>query len=448
MVGSSRARYIPAEVNPDRVLGALMHRIALLSVVIALAPAPASGRAGQRPRAEARCAPDNGGITLPSGFCATIFADSLAQPRHLVVAPNGDVFVALSGGGVMALRDRNGDGIADERNKIGTARATEVALFDGYLYTENGTDILRYKLAAGSLTPTGEAEEVVTGLPPKGHGAKSFTIARNGSLYVNVGSRTNSCQSSDRTPEVAGVDPCTELETRAGIWRFDARKLHQTQAQGEHFARGIRNAVAITINPRDGDLYVMQHGRDQLGSGPANWPKLYNAEQGAELPAEEMFHVKQGDDFGWPYCYFDPDQKKKVLAPEYGGDGKEVGRCATKKGNIAYFPAHWAPNGLLFYTGSLFPARYREGAFIAFHGSWNRAPLPQAGFNVVFQPLKNGRADGAYEIFANGFAPNLTGQSGRGSGNRRPVGLAQAPDGALYITDDASGRIWKVVSTK
>jgi glucose/arabinose dehydrogenase len=426
-----------------------MHRIAVLSAVIALAPASACGQAAQRPRAEAHCAPDNGGITLPSGFCASVFVDSLAQPRHLVVAPNGDVFVALSGGGVMALRDRNGDGVADERNKIGDARATEVALFDGYLYTENGTDILRYKLPAGSLAPTGEAEEVVTGLPPRGHGAKTFTIARDGSLYVNVGSGTNSCQSRDRIPEVAGIDPCTELETRAGIWRFDARKLHQTQAQGEHFARGIRNAVAITINPRDGDLYVMQHGRDQLGTGPANWPKLYNAEQGAELPAEEMFHVQRGDDFGWPYCYFDPDQQKKVLAPEYGGDGKEVGRCATKKGNIAYFPAHWAPNGLLFYTGSLFPARYREGAFIAFHGSWNRAPLPQAGYNVVFQPMKNGRADGAYEIFANGFAPNLTVQrSGRGSGNRRPVGLAQGPDGALYITDDAGGRVWKVTATR
>ena len=445
MVGSPRRRYIPAEANPDRVLGALMHRIAFLSVVIALAPASASGQATQRPRADARCAPDNGGITLPSGFCATIFADSLAQPRHLVVAPNGDVFVALSGGGVMALRDGNGDGVADERNKIGTARASEVALFDGYLYTENGSDILRYKLAAGSLTPTGEAEEVVTGLPKGGHGAKTFTIARDGSLYVNVGSQTNSCQSSDRKLEVPGVDPCTELETRAGIWRFDARKLHQTQAEGEHFARGIRNSVAITINPRDGDLYVMQHGRDQLGGGGANWPKLYHAEQGAELPAEEMFHVQRGDDFGWPYCYFDPDQQKKVLAPEYGGDGKEVGRCANKNGNIAYFPAHWAPNGLLFYTGSLFPERYRQGAFIAFHGSWNRAPLPQAGFKVVFQPMKNGRADGAYEVFADGFAPNLT-QSGRGSGNRRPVGLAQAPDGALYITDDATGRIWRVTT--
>ena len=421
-------------------------RLIVLSLITGLSPALLPGQAAQRPRADTRCAPDNGGITLPKGFCASIFADSLAGPRHLTVAPNGDVFVALASGGVMALRDRNGDGVADERNKFGDGHGSEVALFDGYLYAENGSDVLRYRLPAGSLAPAGEAEKIVVGLPTGGHGAKTFTIARDGSLYVNLGSRTNACQSQDRILEVPGVDPCTELETRAGIWRFDARKLNQTQAQGEHFARGIRNSVAITINPHDGDLWVMQHGRDQLGGGGANWPKLYNAEQGAELPAEEMFHVQRGDDFGWPYCYFDPEQKKKVLAPEYGGDGKQVGRCSTKKGDVAYFPAHWAPNGLLFYTGSLFPAHYRDGAFIAFHGSWNRAPLPQAGFKVVYQPMKNGRADGALEVFADGFAPNLNVQrSTSGSGNRRPTGLAQGPDGALYITDDTMGRVWKVV---
>jgi glucose/arabinose dehydrogenase len=423
-----------------------MRRIALLSLAAIVVPASAWVHA-LRPKAAIRCAADNGAITLPKGFCASVFADSLDKPRHLLVAPNGDVFVALSGGGIMALRDRDGDGVADERNKFGDAHASEVALFDGYLYTENGTDILRYKLPSGSLAPSGAAEEVVVGLPKGGHAAKTFTIARDGSLYVNVGSGTNSCQSSDRKLEVPGVDPCTELETRAGIWRFDARKLHQTQAQAEHFARGIRNSVAITINPRDGDLYVMQHGRDQLGGGGANWPKLYNDEQGAELPAEEMFHVQRGDDFGWPYCYFDPAQKVKVLAPEYGGDGKKVGRCDGKKGDIAYFPAHWAPDGLLFYTGSLFPARYRAGAFIAFHGSWNRAPLPQAGYKVVFQPMKSGRADGPFEIFADDFAPNLKGQSGApGSVNRRPVGLAQAPDGTLYVSDDARGRIWRITT--
>jgi glucose/arabinose dehydrogenase len=412
----------------------------------ALLPAAAPAQAAQRPAAT-HCAPDNGGITLPKGFCASVFADSLPGPRHLLVAPNGDVFVALSHGGVMALRDRNGDGVADERNRFAEGNhASEVALFDGFLYTENGSDIVRYRLPNGSLAPTGAEEVVVKGLPTGGHGAKTFVIGRDGSLYVNVGSRTNACQREDRKLEVPGIDPCTELETRAGIWRFNARKLNQTQSEGEHFARGIRNSVAITTNPHDGDLYVMQHGRDQLGGAGADWPRLFNNEEGAELPAEEMFHVQRGDDFGWPYCYFDPQQRKKVLAPEYGGDGKQVGRCATKKGDVAFFPAHWAPNALLFYTGQLFPAKYREGAFIAFHGSWNRAPLPQAGYNVVFQPMRNGRAAGAFEIFADGFAPNLAIQrSTPRSGNRRPTGLAQGPDGALYISDDAGGRIWKVV---
>jgi glucose/arabinose dehydrogenase len=421
-------------------------RFPLLTLIAATLPVLAQGQAAHPVRGRARCAPDNGGITLPKGFCASVFADGVPGPRHILVTPNGDVFVGLKSGGVMSLRDRDGDGVADERHKFGNGDDTEVALFDGYLYTENGTDIRRSRLATGSLEPTGEAEEVVTGLPTQGHSAKTFTITRNGSLYVNIGSRTNACQSEDRKLEVPGVDPCTELETRAGIWRFDASKLHQTEAQGEHFARGIRNSVAITINPHDGDLWVMQHGRDQLGGGGADWPKLFNAEQGAEKPAEELFHVQRGDDFGWPYCYFDPELKKKVLAPEYGGDGSKVGRCETKKGDVAYFPAHWAPNGLLFYTGSMFPEHYREGAFIAFHGSWNRAPLPQAGFKIVFQPLKNGRADGAYEIFADNFAPNLTVQRATaGSGDRRPTGLAQGPDGALYITDDNGGRIWKVV---
>jgi glucose/arabinose dehydrogenase len=419
---------------------------ARIGALFAILAAAAAARAAQRAGAT-HCAPDNGGITLAKGFCASVFADSLAGPRHLLVAPNGDVFVALSQGGVMALRDRNGDGVADQRNHFAEGnRASEVALFDGYIYTENGGDILRYRLPNGALAPTGEAEVVVKGLPRGGHGAKTFTIDKDGSLYVNVGSATNACQRDDRKLESPGIDPCTELETRAGIWRFDARKLNQTQAEGEHFARGIRNSVAITINPHDGDLYVMQHGRDQLGGAGANWPKLYNNEEGAELPAEEMFHVQRGDDFGWPYCYFDPQQQKKVLAPEYGGDGRQVGRCASKKGDVAFFPAHWAPNALLFYTGQLFPAKYREGAFIAFHGSWNRAPLPQAGYNVVFQPMRNGRAAGAYEVFADGFAPNLTVQrSTPRSGNHRPTGLAQGPDGALYISDDAGGRIWKVV---
>lgn len=424
-------------------------RRAVLFALAGLAPIVAAAQA--RPR----CDPDNGGLELPKGFCATVFADSVWGARHLTVAPNGDLIVSTygrqtggeggsggRGGGIVILRDRNGDGHADERGHFGNYRSSEVALHDGYLYTENSTDILRYPYKTGELRITVAPDTIVKGLPPGGHAAKTFAFGPDGALYVNIGSgdgASNACQVKDREPGSRGVDPCPQLRHRAGIWRFDAGKLDQRESAGERFATGIRNAVAIAFEPGDG-LWVMQHGRDQLGgSMRGNWPQLFGDTANAELPAEELFHVERGDDFGWPYCYFDPFQKKKVLAPEYGGNGKEIGRCAAKKGNVAYFPAHWAPDGLLFYTGSEFPAKYRSGAFIAFHGSWNRAPLPQAGYNVVFQPLKNGRAGGPYEMFVGTFA-----RPG-GSVTHRPVGLAQAPDGAVYLSDDMGGRIWKIM---
>src|SRR6185503_17540954 len=182
-------------------------------------------------------------------------------------------------------------------------------------------------------------------------------------------------------------------------------------------------------------LYATKHGRDQLHD---NWPKLFpTTTYQAENPAEELMQVNQGDDFGWPYCYYSFEAHHLVLAPEYGGDGKKTEQCAQKKEPAAVFPGHWAPNWLMFYTGANFPARYKNGAFIAFHGSWNRAPEPQAGFNVVFQPLRDGRAVGSYEVFADGFAPNLGSGRGAGAGNRRPTAVAQMNDGSLLIADDA-----------
>jgi glucose/arabinose dehydrogenase len=231
------------------------------------------------------------------------------------------------------------------------------------------------------------------------------------------------------------------------VWRFRTDR-RQTQRDGERFATGIRNAVALAVNPGDGRLYVVQHGRDQLYG---NWPALFDSVKSAETPAEELFRVERGDDFGCPYCYYDDQIGRKVLAPEYGGDGRTAGRCEGKKGNVAAYPAHWAPNALMFYTGRQFPERYRNGAFIAFHGSWNRQPaLPQSGFNVVFQPMRDGRAAGQYEVFADGFfgeearlaaRPN---QAPPGAKRHRPTGLAVGPDGSLYISDDGMGRIWRV----
>lgn len=184
----------------------------------------------------------------------------------------------------------------------------------------------------------------------------------------------------------------------------------------------------------------MQHGRDQLGT---MFPKIYQPKQADELPAEEMFAVKKGMNFGWPYCYYDPLQNKKVLAPEYGGDGKKVGRCAEMQDPVVAFPAHMAPNGLLFYTGNSFPEKYKNGAFVAFHGSWNRNVTGQEGFFVAFVPFTNGRPSGKWEVFANGFAGVEKVVSTRDA-KHRPCGLAQAPDGSLYVTDDSKGFLYHI----
>lgn len=403
------------------------------------------------------CLPDNGGIELPAGFCAAIVADSLPRPRHMAVASNGDLFVSLlgtgqggAGGGVVVLRDTNGDARADVQERIAGAPSSEVALSGQYLYVGAPTSVLRYRLPRGSTRPVGLPDTIVADLPTGGHGLRTFAIDSSGTLLLNIGSRTNACQERDRQRESRGVDPCVELQTRAGIWRFRTDR-RQTQSDGEHFATGIRNAVGLAVHPSDGALWVAQHGRDQLY---ANWPALFDSVRSAETPAEELFRVSRGDDFGWPYCYYDEALGRKVLAPEYGGDGRAVGRCDATKGNVATFPAHWAPNALMFYTGSAFPERYRNGVFIAFHGSWNRQPaLPQSGFNVVFQPLRDGQRAGAYEVFADGFFAQEARLAARpaqappGLERHRPTGLAMGPDGSLYISDDGMGRIWRVFYT-
>jgi glucose/arabinose dehydrogenase len=389
-----------------------------------------------------QCPGDNAGLTLPEGFCAEVFADSVGRPRHLAVDLHGNVFVALarsrsdsSSFGVLGLRDRSGAGVADFQHRFGDLGGNGIVLHEGYLYFAPDDRVLRYPLHWGTLETSGPAETLVSGLPSEGsHRTKSIVVTDDGDLYVNIGSVSNVCQEEDSP----GQDPCPQLETRAGIWKFDANRTDQTQADGERFATGLRNVVALALNPHDGGLYGVQHGRDRLAQ---NWPDMFTTQQSAEKPSEEMVRIESGDDFGWPYCYHDPELNRLVLAPEYGGDGSRAGRCAEKKEPIAAFPAHWAPNALLFYEGDNFPERYRGGAFIAFHGSWNRAPEPQAGYNVVFVPFENGQPSGDYEVFADGFAGAEV--SPRGAAHR-PTGLAVGPDGTMYIADDRGGRIYRV----
>ncbi len=404
------------------------------------------------------CLNDDSGLTLPPGFCATVFADDIGHARHMAVAPNGVVYVNTwsgryygnrpphPGGFLVALQDKAGTGKADvierfgETAQTGGAGGLGIALYKGYIYAEINDRIVRYLLRPGAIVPKDAPETVVSGLPLGGdHPMHPFVIDAKGSLYVDVATATNACQSQNRRAGSLGSDPCTELVTRGGVWLFDAGKTNQVFSPAQRFATGIRNAEGLAIDA-SGRVFVTQHGRDQLHM---NWPELYKPEEEATQPAEELLLLKSGGDYGWPECYYDAIAQKRVLAPEYGGDGgKKVGICADKIAPVAAFPAHWAPNGMALYGKGQFPSRYHNGVFIAFHGSWDRAPYPQGGYNVVFQPLNGDHASGACEIFADGFAGPVKTPAGA---VHRPSGVAVGPEGALYVSDDVRGRIYRIV---
>jgi glucose/arabinose dehydrogenase/mono/diheme cytochrome c family protein len=445
---------LPRLCTPLLFVGILLAGLFVVSSIAAAQNQPNSGAKTTSPS----CPNDNSGLKLPAGFCATLFADDIGHARHLVVGPGGVVYVNTwsgeyydnvpphAGGFLVALQDKSGAGKADvierfgETVQTGGAGGTGIGMYDGSLYAEINDRIARYSLSGNSIVPKNAPETIVSKLPLGGdHPMHPLIIDAKGSMYVDVATATNSCQPQNRQPKILGANPCTELETRGGIWRYDANKTNQTFSPAERFATGIRNAEGFAIDS-DGRIFVTQHGRDQLHT---NWPDLYKADQEATLPAEEVMLLKSGGDYGWPECYYDPFQQKLVLAPEYGGDGgKAVGPCAHKLAPAAVFPAHWAPNAMVHYDKKQFPARYRNGVFIAFHGSWNRAPYPQGGYNVVFQPLAGDRASGNCEIFADGFAGAVRTPEGAA---HRPSGLAVGPDGALYVSDDVGGRIYRIV---
>jgi glucose/arabinose dehydrogenase len=385
------------------------------------------------------------GLTLPEGFNAAILAEDLGGTRHIAVSPQGDIFVKLGkpkdGKGILVLHENNGK--TEVKNGFGDYEGTGIYLKNGYLYTSSNEDVYRYKLNdKNEVIDPAKRETVVKDLLNRNqHEAKAIVLDDAGNLYVNIGAYSNSCQVKDREKGSLGQPGCPILDSAGGIWQFKADKLNQTYKDGVRYATGLRNVVGMDWNKQDNQLFVMQHGRDALHD---IFPDMFNTKQSAILPAECMYAIKKGDNAGWPYIYYDQEQSKKILAPEYGGDGKKDGDPGNKFINpAAAYPGHLAPNGLLFYTGDQFPEKYKNGAFIAFHGSWNRAPEPQAGYFVVFQPFKDGKPDGKWEVFADGFSGSPE-NTAKGSAVRRPCGLAQGPDGSIYVTDDSKGTIYKI----
>jgi glucose/arabinose dehydrogenase len=400
------------------------------------------------------CDPDNGGLTVPAGFCAGVVADNLGTARNLVVAPNGDLFVSVRSGPavegqppqpgfILGLRDTSGDGRMDVREQFGTQGATGIRLRNGYLYYATTSSIERFKLAPGELKPAGPAEVVVGDFPSgpdqRGHRDKDIAFDESGNVFVNVGLPSNACAEPDRAKGAKGVDPCPQLAEHGGIWKFSADAAGQKFSKANRYATGLRQAVALDWY--DGNLYVAMNSRDSLDT---LYPEHFTVEDNVNRPLEPLLLVKQGSVFGWPYCFFDGKTNKMILAPEYGGDGREVGRCGQFELPVAAFPAHYAPVDLMFYSGNMLPAHYRGGAFVTSHGSWNRAPQPMAGYNVLFQPFVNGKPSGTFEVFADGFKGKEP-LMNPADAAARPNGTAVGPDGSIYITESVKGKTWRVV---
>jgi glucose/arabinose dehydrogenase/cytochrome c5 len=395
--------------------------------------------------------PDDGAITLPPGFRAFVVADNLVPRfragalRFLTVAPNGDIYGKAYQNGLFALRDTNSDGRADVIKHFGTGNGTCVIVRDGWLYYSTTTGVYRYKYTPGELAPTGEPETIVSGLPAgQQHDAKVFAFDGDGRLMVEVGSPYNVYSDGDRRLGAKGKDATEFLQTHGGFWRFDANKPNQTLADGFHFSTGHRHSLALAWDPVSTNFFMVMMGRDNMDIVD---PDHYDALDNAERDAEEMHLLREGVNMGWPYTYWDPIKNARMVGPEFGGDNHKRDTNPLYDKPIIAFPAHWAPLQMTRYVGTQFPEKYRGGMFVAFHGSWNRAPRPQAGYKVVFIPFdEKGMPTGKYETFADNFA-GVEYFTNTRDARFRPCGLAVGPDGSLYVGDTEKGRIWRIIYT-
>jgi len=377
-------------------------------------------------------------LKLPAGFSAKILATDLGPTRHMVIGKNGDMYVKLSklkdGKGIYHIKDANGDGEIEAKTLFGDYPGTGIAIKSGYLYSSSNKGVFRYKLNdKEEIVDFEKPEKIIEGLTDHGRdNAKPIALDNAGNIYVTVGSYSDNCR---ETGSGKGMSPCTILDSAGGIWKFKADNVGQTFSDGVRFATGVKNAVGIDWDQKTSALYATVHGRGKFDDF---YPQYYTPKQSAELPAETLYKLKEGDDAGWPYIYYDHFQNKKILAPEYGGDGKKTaGEKAINP--LVAFPAHLGPNAIMFYTGNMFPARYKNGAFIAFH---SQSAELKKGYMVAFVPFVNGKAV-KWEIFADNFAgTDLVKPTG--PIQHRPCGLAQGPDGALYVTDDLNGTIFKI----
>jgi glucose/arabinose dehydrogenase len=345
-------------------------------------------------------------LKVPAGFHISVFADNIDSARMLVFSPGGVLLVSESGEGkVVALPDTKHAGRADRTVDVlsGLNEPHGIAFYEGKLYVAENNKLQRYDWDETTLKASNPKKLV--DLPSGGGHSTRSIVFHGGKMYVSAGSSCNVCIEKD--------------SRRATVMEFNPDGSGQ-----KIFAKGLRNAVGIAVNPKTDTVWVTVNGRDWLGD---------------DLPPETIYDlVKIGGDAGWPYCYGD-----RVPDPNFTKPGDD--RCKSVIEPKVQMQAHSAPLGLAFYEGSQFPAEYKNNAFVAFHGSWNRR-VP-TGYKVVRVKLDDkGQPQGGAEDFITGWVPPGETKKGRWMG--RPVGIAFGSDGSMYLSDDAGSVIYRITYAK
>lgn len=355
--------------------------------------------------------PPNPALSVPKGFTVNVFAADLSAPRWLALTPSGDVLVTeTKQNQIRLLRDTNGDGVADQRRTFANADnglniPFGMAFAQDSFFLGNTDAVLQFPYQEGQQQLTGTGEKIAD-LPGGGynqHWTRNVVTSPNGKqLYVSVGSQSN-------------VDE--EPLPRASVQVMDLDGSNQ-----QTFASGLRNPVGLDFHPTTNELYATVNERDKLGD---------------DLVPDYLTRVQLGEFYGWPYAYFTPNNLDPRQVNQ--GKSKRPDLVAQTKAPDVLFQAHSAALGLQFYDGKTFPEKYRNGAFVAFRGSWNRNQ--GTGYKVVFVPFDaQGRPHGSYEDFLTGFLLDPDEPTTWG----RPVGLLTLPDGSLLLTEEANGRIYRI----